>query len=110
MTTTRLIAVGVVLGTAAPGFAHKLGAEAKLVGNRIEVEAYFDDNTPAAGARVIALDAAERTVADGRTDERGRWQFPKPDSGLYRLVVDAGAGHRAEVPLTIPALPAPAPL
>jgi nickel transport protein len=82
---------------------HALGAEAKLRGDRVEVEAYYSDNTPARDARVTVQDAAEKAVADGRTDDQGRWQFARPAAGKYHVVVDAGDGHRARIALTIPA-------
>jgi hypothetical protein len=90
------------LAGAAPASAHALGAEARLKGEYVEVEAYFSDDTPARAARVSVFDEAERTVAEGRTDDAGRWQFLRPAGGTYRVTVDAGAGHRARVTLTIP--------
>ena len=80
---------------------HALGAEAKLKGDRVEVEAYFSDNTPARDARVTVQDAAEKTVADGRTDDQGRWHFARPAAGKYSVIVDAGDGHRARIAVTI---------
>jgi nickel transport protein len=98
-----LLAGLVTLLSARPAAAHGLGAEAKLKGNTAEVAAFFDDDTPAIGARVTVKDEAGKTVAEGKTDEKGRWAFPRPTAGKYRLTVDAGAGHRARVALTVPA-------
>src|SRR5262245_24482939 len=98
-----LLAILVTFAVAQPASAHALGAEAKLKGDRVEVEAYYSDNTPARDARVTVQDAAEKTVADGRTDNEGRWQFAKPSTGKYHVVVDAGDGHRARIAVTIPA-------
>jgi nickel transport protein len=86
--------------------AHALGAEAKLKGDRVEVEAYFSDDTPARAASVTVTDEVARTVAEGKTDDAGRWQFPRPAGGQYRVSVDAGDGHKARVRLTIPPGPA----
>ncbi|HEY1380558.1 MAG TPA: carboxypeptidase-like regulatory domain-containing protein [Gemmataceae bacterium] len=94
------------LAAAAPARAHALGAEAKLRGGRVEVEAYFSDNTPARDARVTVRDAADATIAEGRTDAEGRWSFPAPPPGRYAVVVDAGAGHRTRpIAVTIPGEP-----
>ncbi len=95
-----------VLAAAAPAHAHALGAEAKLRGDRVEVEAYYSDDTPAADAQVTVHDAADHTIAEGRTDDRGRWQFRTPPPGRYTVVVNAGAGHRKAVTITIPPRPA----
>jgi hypothetical protein len=82
--------------------AHGLGAECKLHGKRVELEAYFDDDTPARGATVRVEDVGRKAVAEGRTDAKGLWSFPRPQPGRYVVHVDAGAGHRTEVKVTIP--------
>lgn len=88
--------------TVSPVLAHSLGAECRLRGGRVEVEAYYDDDTPAGGATVRVLDADKREVATGRTDAQGRWTFAVPPPGAYTVIVDAGAGHRTTRKLTIP--------
>lgn len=87
---------------AQPVSAHALGAECKIVGNRVELEAFYDDDTPAIKARVHVLDDQQKEIAEGRTDIRGLWSFPRPIAGKYRVVVDGGAGHRTEIALTVP--------
>ena len=49
----RFAALLVALIAAAPAHAHALGATAKRVGDRVEVEAYFSDDTPARDAAVM---------------------------------------------------------
>jgi hypothetical protein len=96
-------AVALLLAVAPAAWAHALHAEAKLKGDTVTVEAFFDDDTPARGAKVAVRDERGREVAAGRTDERGVWSFPRPAAGKYEVVVDAGAGHRSRpAPLTIP--------
>lgn len=97
-------AFAVVAFLAVPGVAsaHGLGAEARLKDGRVVVAGYFDDDTPAANARVWAEDASQTKVAEGQTDSRGTWSFPAPAPGRYRVTVDAGSGHRATVTVTIP--------
>jgi hypothetical protein len=82
--------------------AHNLDAECKLVGNRVEVEAFYDDDTPARQARVRVLDARQEVLFEGKTDEQGKWSFPRPAPGEYKVEIDAGAGHRRPVTMTIP--------
>ena len=102
----RLLAIGVApllaLLTAAPARAHALGAECRLRGVHIELDAFYDDDTPAAGAKVRLLDEQKKVVAEGRTDAKGRWTAPRPPAGNYEVVVDAGAGHRATRKITVP--------
>ncbi len=96
------LAVLLVVLAGRPAFGHALGAECKLRGDRVEVEAYYDDDTAARGARVTVLDEGKKPVAEGRTDREGRWSFPAPKAGTYRVVVDAGEGHRTTVRVTVP--------
>ena len=86
--------------------AHALGAEAKLKDGTVYVEAFFDDDSAAIDAKIHVEDEAKKVVAEGRTDKKGRWSFPAPAAGKYRVIVDAGAGHRASVGLTIPGVAA----
>jgi hypothetical protein len=96
------LAATVLLIAAPSGRAHDLGAECKLRGKQVQVEAYFDDDTPAGDARVRVLSGAGQAIIEGRTDGKGRWEFPAPPPGKYRVVVYAGAGHLAEVTISVP--------
>jgi hypothetical protein len=96
-----LLGLVLALMTAPPAWAHALGAECKVRGDQLEIEAYFDDDTPAERARVRILDNDGREVATGRTDDKGVFRLATPAAGRYRVVVDAGSGHRAQVTVTI---------
>jgi hypothetical protein len=87
-----------------PAAAHALGAECRLRGNQVEVEAFFDDDTPAQDAKVTVTDAQQQVIAQGRTDGQGRWSFPAPQPGDYLVLVEAGAGHSARVKMTVPSV------
>jgi hypothetical protein len=106
--TYRSLAAAASLGVAAflvlvpPALAHGVGARCKLNGNRVEVEAYFDDDTEAAESKVRVEDGRKQVIAEGIADTAGRWSFPRPAAGSYVVMVDAGAGHRAQVRVTIP--------
>ena len=103
-----LIAAILLLGplAAREASAHALGAECKLRGNRVELEAYFSDNTPAQEARVVVYDKDRAALQNGTTDGEGRWSFSTLAAGDYEVVVDAGAGHRVTLKLVIPDSPA----
>ena len=102
------LALLVALLLAPPAGAHALGAECKVIGDRVALEAYYDDDTPARDATVRVEDADKNVVATGHTDREGRWSFARPQPGKYVVVVDAGAGHRTHLNVTIPAEEAPA--
>jgi hypothetical protein len=82
--------------------AHNLGVQCKLRSQKMEIEAYFDDDTPARGAKVVVLDGRQQVIAQGRTDREGKWAVPAPEPGIYQVTADAGAGHRATTQITVP--------
>ena len=83
--------------------AHAIGLEAKLKGTTVAVEAYYDDDTPAAEATVTVEDADDkRVIAEGKTDTKGVWSFTCPAPGNYIVRIDAGGGHAAKTTITIP--------
>lgn len=83
--------------------AHNVGMDCKVRDDKIEVEAFYDDNKPAAKARVYVRNIKEEVVASGLTDENGKWSFVAPAPGNYAVHLDAGAGHRAKADLVVPA-------
>ncbi|MBI3406736.1 MAG: carboxypeptidase regulatory-like domain-containing protein [Planctomycetes bacterium] len=78
--------------------AHDVGlvCKQKQGTNKISVEAFFDDETPAAGAKVDVVDSAKKTITSGKTDAKGLWTFEALEPGEYKVMLDAGAGHKAE--------------
>lgn len=74
--------------------AHALGLKCTIQGDRVHVETFYDDDTTARDALVVILDAAKETIATGKTDAKGMWSFARPPDGVYRVIVDAGGGHR----------------
>ena len=88
-----------------PAMAHGLNVslEPGAPGAQVSVAAYFDDDTPAPAAKVVVTENDGAPVVQGTADERGRWAFARPAPGHYRIVVDAGNGHRVHANLTIPA-------
>src|SRR5262249_53792334 len=77
--------------------------------NRVDVEAYYSDNTPARDAAVMVHDHDGRFVAEGHTDEQGKYSFAAPRPGPYTIVVDAGAGHSKSTKIVVPAVLPPGP-
>jgi prepilin-type N-terminal cleavage/methylation domain-containing protein/prepilin-type processing-associated H-X9-DG protein len=105
--SSRLLVVTVLL-LVAPSFAsaHGIGVEAKLKGDRVAVEAFFDEDTPAADSKMAVTSEDGKVVAEGKADAKGMWSFPVPPAGKYRVSVDAGGGHLAKTTITIPPRPA----
>ena len=89
---------------ALPAFAHAhaVGVTAKLAGGGVRIEAFFDDDEPAADAKVSVRDAENSPVAEGTTDAAGAWSFAVPPAGKYTVRVDAGDGHATSTVITVP--------
>lgn len=106
--TRFLPALVVVLVLPAAAAAHGLGVEAKLKAGTLSVEAYFDDDTPAADAKVTVEDESKAVVAEGTTDAKGVWSCAAPKPGKYAVRVDAGDGHKSKATVTVPGAVPPA--
>jgi len=81
--------------------AHSIDMEWKQIGERITIEAFFDDDTPVRSGRVQILDGKNEVVVSGATDVSGKCTLRAPNPGQYQLVVDAGAGHRKQRGITV---------
>ncbi len=100
-----LLSLGCLLaGLLAPrrAEAHGLEFDTRFTGERVVVEAYYDDDTPVRQAKVRVEDGAQLILVEGFTDADGHWSFARPRPGVYRVIVDAGAGHRRRRDLTVP--------
>lgn len=91
------------LALLAAGDDRALHIEAKVKGDSVTIEAFFDDNMPAAGANVAVSDKSRRSIAAGRTDRLGTWSFPRPKPEKYELAVEMADGRSRRVTITIPA-------
>jgi hypothetical protein len=81
--------------------AHAIGVDWKLRADKIDIEAFYDDDAPAVKAKVQLVNARDEVVAHAVTDEKGRCSFDVPTPGKYEVRVDAGAGHRAKKAIDI---------
>lgn len=99
----RIRLIGTVLSClafSAPAFAHKLIVDCRIDGDRLRVEAYYDDETPAQQAKIVVEDEQKKVVADGRTDDRGLWSCPAPVPGKYVIRAES-VGHVGKKTLVI---------
>jgi hypothetical protein len=103
MPNRLLVVLAAVIIVGAPGraAAHDLKATVKLLPDAVVVEAGFNDDTPAEGARVTILNDSGTEVASGRTDERGVCRLSELGAGKYTAIVQDPTGHRDEVPFEV---------
>jgi len=94
------IALVAVLVTASVASAHGLLVTLEIRAEKVHVEVFYDDDTPAETAKLAVTDAEGKTVAEGTADDRGFWDFDVPTAGEYVLIAKA-TGHRAKKSFTI---------
>lgn len=99
-----LVAAAAAVAVLLPGraSAHDLRAVVKLLPESVRVEAGFDDDTPAEGAKVTITDAAGNVVAEGKTNDRGVCDLPKLPAGKYWAKVES-IGHADKVEFDVAA-------
>jgi hypothetical protein len=101
MRPSVLVAAALIFVAPGRATAHDLKATVRLLPDEVVVEAGFNDDTPAEGARVIILNDSGTEVASGRTDERGVCRMSKLKAGKYTATVQDPTGHRDEVPFEV---------
>jgi hypothetical protein len=111
-----IVLLVLLLGTS-PAFAHNLMTDSKVVAGRLRVEVFYDDDTPAQGAKVTVR-SGDATVAEGRTEEKGVWTWDRPVPGTY-MVHGQSVGHasrpeaveikKSDIPPAVTADPGPPP-
>ncbi|MGL6075567.1 MAG: carboxypeptidase-like regulatory domain-containing protein [Fimbriiglobus sp.] len=82
------------------GLAHDVIFKTTIVAERVRLEAFFEDDSPAAQAKVIVRQA-DVIVAEGETDAEGIWVLPVLPAGNYVITLDARDGHVKTVPLLL---------
>jgi hypothetical protein len=95
----HVLTVAAILVATSPAQAHRLIVDPRVVGDQVKVEAFYEDDTPAQNAKVTVWLDKEK-VAEGRTDEKGVWKFPKPAPGTYTVRVE-DLGHAGKELLVI---------
>lgn len=98
--TRRSAVVSIALFmTVTAAHAHKVMVTHKVTGTELKVEVFFEDDTPADGAKV-QLRHGDEVVAEGRADETGVWKTVAPSPGEYEVRAEH-TGHVAKEPLTV---------
>ena len=81
-------------------FAHGMLMTAKIEGERIRIEVFFDDDTPADEAKIEVFNTEGTRIAEGTSDDHGVWFFPKPAPGRYSVKA-TNLGHAVQKTLTL---------
>ena len=102
------LALAAVLLLPLSALAHGMGMDVKVNGPTVSISVYYDDDTPAAGAKVKVMNAAKEVILEGATDDKGAWAFPAPPPGEYTVRAKTDDGHAAKQTFAIPDAPPPA--
>jgi nickel transport protein len=93
-----LLAAALFPGSAS---AHRLEAEAIIRPHKvIQVESWFETGETPRSAKVAVYRADGGTLSEGRLDGKGIFVFWYSAIQPLRVVVDAGVGHRVEIPIS----------
>jgi len=108
-----ILAFGFFLLRPVPAAAHRVFVFGWVQGDTVHVEAKFSGGRRVNGGEITVTDSAGKQLLAGKTDARGEFAFKIPRKTALNIILNAGAGHRAEwkIPLKDidPAdLPAPA--
>ncbi len=88
--------------------AHRLDMDVFLEENRIRVEAFFPDGTPARGDQVKMF-YGDKLIATCTTNQEGLCFLPRPDYPQVDIVIVGKLGHRVTRTLTISSAPPASP-
>jgi nickel transport protein len=85
----------------APVDAHRVNLFAWVEGDTVYVESKFSDGKKVKAGKIIVTDPQGNELVKGTTNDQGEFSFTIPKKTDLKIVLLAGAGHRAE--WTIPA-------
>jgi hypothetical protein len=88
---TALFAIVVLTDSA---FAHALeGRFVVLADKKVRVEAWFETDDPASGAKVEVFKVDKQLLVSGKTDKDGYFDFSFVEPEPLEVKIDAGRGH-----------------
>ncbi len=103
------VAAGVGLFAGSGAQAHSISVFAYVEDGAIHGEVFARGGTPIAGATITALDPDGAKLGETTADAEGRFTLTPTRRCPWRLVADAGEGHRAEYTVPSDELPASLP-
>ena len=96
-----IIIIPILVGICSQAHAHRVNLFAWYDGKMILAEGYFSGGNKAMDSTILVLDSGGKEVYHGMTDKKGEFSFKPPGNGEYRLVLEAGMGHRAEALVSV---------
>ena len=69
-------------------------------GNTVFTQSKFSGGKRVKGQKITVYDTKEKILLEGKTDDKGEFSFKVPERTTLKIVLYAGAGHRAEWTVT----------
>ncbi len=85
-----------ILFAATAAWAHRVIVFGYVEGDTVYTESKFSGGKKAQNSQITVYDSQGKKVAEGRTDQNGAFAFKPPRPMELKIVLDSGAGHRAE--------------
>jgi len=79
-----------------PAYAHKVMIFAWVEGDRVFSQSKFSGGKKVKGGKITVYNTQEKILIEGKTDDEGKFSFKVPGKTALKIVLYAGAGHRAE--------------
>lgn len=99
----KIVIIIIVLTWSQLSWAHGVKLFANLRANQVHGMAYFVGGSAAANCQIKLLDSAGQEIAGTTTDSQGNFimQLPPDLQGDFKLLLLAGPGHSATLPLLL---------
>lgn len=92
--TVLLLLVFFCLCAAGPVLAHKVNVFAYVEGTTVFTESYFPDGKAVASGLIEVFDKKNTKLLEGKTNDKGLFNFPLLKKEELSIVIDAGMGHK----------------
>ena len=96
-----IIIIPILIAICTQAHAHRVNLFAWYDGKMILAEGYFSGGNKAMDSTILVFDSEGKEIFHGMTDKKGEFSFKPPGNGEYRLVLEAGMGHRAEALVSV---------
>ena len=79
-----------------PAYAHKVMIFAWVEGDTVFTQSKFSGGKKVKGGNVVVYNTQKKILLEEKTDDKGEFSFKVPEKTTLKIVLYAGAGHRAE--------------
>ena len=77
-------------------YAHRVMIFAWVEGDKVFTQSKFSGGKKVKGGKILVSDLRGKNILEGKTDDKGEFSFTVPEKTAFKIVLEAGMGHRAE--------------